>query len=86
MARSIAVVCVLLVLCLTFAEVVHLHPNQGASTPCQICVTAHTTVVAISVVVLPLMLALAVVVVPLPIRLHSVYAGFELFIRPPPSA
>lgn len=82
-----AVICVLLVVCLTFAEVVHLHPSQGASsTPCQICVTAHTTVVAISVVVLPLMLALATVVVPLPFRLHSVYAGFALFIRPPPSA
>lgn len=82
-----ALLCVLLVLCLTFAEVVHLHANQGASsTPCQICQTAHTTVVSIGLAVLPLMLALATVVLARPVRLHIVHAGFDLFIRPPPSA
>jgi hypothetical protein len=82
-----ALLCMLLVLFSTVLEAVHLHPDQGlSSAPCSICITAHTTVVAFSVVVLPLMLALATIVVPRQVRLHSVYAGFELFIRPPPSA
>ncbi len=87
MARSMALLCVLLVLFSAAVETVHLHPDQGISSkPCSICLTAHTTVVAFGVVILPLMLALATVVTPQLARPDSVYAGFLLFIRPPPSA
>jgi hypothetical protein len=78
---------VLLVVSLTLVEVAHLHRSQGASsTPCQICQAAHTTVVVIGMVVLPLMLALTTIVIPCLAPSPIVFAGFELFIRPPPCA
>ena len=85
--RCMAVLCTLLVLFAAAVEIVHLHSDQGlSSAPCSICLTAHTTVMVFSIVVLPLMLALAAIVIPRFDRPHYVYAGFELFIRPPPSA
>ena len=85
--RSLAVLCVLVVLCSAIVEVVHLCPNQGISgAPCPICVTAQTTIIAIAAVILPSLLAMATVPVTRPAEPHSVYAGFDLFIRPPPSA
>ena len=81
-----ALLCTLLVLCAVAVEMVHLHPDHGlSSAPCSICLTAHTTVMVFSVVVLPMMLALATIVMPRFDRPHHIYAGFELFIRPPPS-
>ena len=79
--------CVVLVLCSAMVEAVHLCPDQGLSNaPCPICVTAQTTIVAIAAVILPLLLAQTTVFVSRQVQFHSVYAGFELFIRPPPSA
>jgi len=85
--RTLVLLCVLVVLCATTIEVVHLCPNQGLSNaPCPICVTAQTTILAVAAVVLPLLLAEATVCTCRPVRSLSVFHGFNLFIRPPPSA
>lgn len=68
-------------------EVTHQCPTQGLSNaPCPICVTFQTTIVALTLMVLPLLLSQAAVFLSRQYRLHAVYAGFALFIRPPPSA
>jgi len=87
LARILAIFCVALVLCTATIEVVHLCPNQGLSgTPCPLCITAQTTLVALAAVVLPLLVKVASVAAPHAIEAPSVYGGFDLFIRPPPSA
>jgi len=85
--RWTTVFCLLMVLIVTSAEVLHIHRDQAISherTPCLICFSVHAPVPAPAAQSLPLLYAVAAIVVPYEIEANSITSRLELFIRPPP--
>lgn len=80
----VAVVCLVLLAFLAFAQVTHLHPNQSDADHCQLCIVMHTAVPVAAA-------AAAIVLVQLgtstpqaePIAMARQRQS-RLFIRPPP--
>ena len=83
----VALLCVLLVLFVGAAQVLHMHaPNEAANPGCSLCAVAHVAAVAAPMAVPPVFAAVAHVVdaaerTAPPYR----YFPFALYVRPPPA-
>ena len=84
LAPAVALLCLLLLACVAYAQVAHTHSSQNDEDHCQLCVVMHTVapVVAVAAVVVLVRLgASAPQTEPVSIARQP---QIRLFIRPPP--
>lgn len=88
--RWITVVCLLLVVLLTSAEAIHIHPDSAISrdgSRCLLCLSLHANApVASSAQPLPVQFAVTMLSVTQEFQSKGIASRLELFTRPPPSA
>lgn len=86
-AMATTVLCLLLLLLLTFGQVAHIHATTAETDHCPLCIVLHSAA--------PVAVAAAVVIVLVPLgspvvvqKVHPVFRGWHStqFIRPPPTA
>jgi uncharacterized membrane protein YqhA len=81
---AVALLCLLLLACVAYAQVAHVHSNQNDEDHCQLCVVMHTVapVVAVAAVVVLVRLGASTPQAE-PISIAR-QPQIRLFIRPPP--
>lgn len=84
-ARTTAVLCVLLVLAMGTAQAIHSHPDNAKTHSCSICSVPHANFNTQSISAAPVMVAVPVA------RVEAITPGIfrpatSNFVRPPPAA
>lgn len=82
-------VCLLLVIVLTSAEAIHIHPDGAISrdgSRCLLCFSLHAKAPVASAHPLPLQFAVTMLAVTHEVQAKGIASRLELFTRPPPSA
>lgn len=81
---AIAVLCLVLLALLTFAQATHLHKNQTAAEHCQLCIAMHSAMPTVSAAAAIILVALGVPTRQAEPTFVVQQRFFRLFIRPPP--
>ena len=87
--RWMTFVCLLLVVVLTSAEAVHIHPDSAISrdgTRCLLCFSLHASARVASTHPMPVQFAVTMLSVTYEVQAQGIASRLELFTRPPPSA
>jgi len=83
-----AMVCVLLMLFVGAAQVLHMHaPDEAANAGCSLCAVAHATALPAPVLgALVLAESVAPIAAPDAVSAPNRFFSFSLYVRPPPAA
>jgi len=87
--RWMTALCLLLVVVLTSAEAIHVHPDGAISrdgTRCLLCVSLHAKAPVASARPLPVQFTVTDLAVTYEVQAKGIASRLELFTRPPPSA
>jgi len=87
--RWMTVVCLLLVVVLTSAEAIHIHPDAAISrdgSRCLLCFSLHANAPVASAQPLPVRLGVTMFSFTYEVQATGIASRLELFTRPPPSA
>jgi len=81
-------VCVLLILFVGAAQVLHMHaPDEASNAGCSLCAVAHATALPAPVLGTPAVAeAVAAIVAPDALSTPNRFFSFSLYVRPPPAA
>jgi hypothetical protein len=84
----VAVLCVLLILFVGVAQVLHTHTaNEAANAGCSLCAVAHVSVVPAPVLATPVVAEVVLPVAqPEAVSAPQRFFAFSLYVRPPPAA
>lgn len=86
--RWMTVFCLLLVVVLTSAEAVHMHPDSVISrdgSRCLLCFSLHANAPIATAHPLPVQFAVTILAVTYEVQAKGIASRLELFTRPPPS-